>query len=697
MTRHPSHIPDTILLPELTLRGIVLGALITVVFTASNIYLGLKVGLTFSSAIPSAVISMAALRTLRGSNILENNMVQTQASAAGTLSSIVFVIPGLLMMGHWHGFPFWITFAICGAGGVLGVLFTIPLRRAMVVNSTLPYPEGIAAAEILRIGSAPLEGIDEAEPQKAAQDPAPSRDPAQDEAGAREIAIGGLVSAVFAFATSGLRIFSDSITVWVPAASTVFRLTTGFSMALVGAGYLIGIAAGMAILLGIVLSWGFAVPILTWITPHTGQQALPAFATELWAHQVRFIGAGTIGVAAVWTLITLGKPMIDGVKASFSAAGTGRKGRRETPNRTDEDLAPRWILGLTLVAVAVWFVAFGAFVADKPITVAMMVSLVLCGVVFAVVFGFFVAAACGYMAGLVGSSASPISGVGIVAVVLISLLILGMGQASGLLAEPEGRELAVAFALFTTSAVIAIATIANDNLQDLKTGWLVGATPWRQQVALLLGCVVGSAVVPPVLNLLYIAYGFPNALPSPGMDPARALSAPQAVLMTQIATGIFTHRLAWSMLGLGVGIGIVMIVIDALLERRGGAMRLPVIAVGIGIYLPPTVGMTLVVGAVLGWIVERTLERWAKARNADHATLTDPAKRRGVLLASGLIVGESLVGVVLAGIVGITGKTSSLAIVGDGFETTSEWLALVVFVGLCAFVVRRVLAPVAAG
>jgi putative OPT family oligopeptide transporter len=680
MSSSPARIAGTTTLPELTLRGMILGALLTVVFTASNVYLGLKVGLTFSSSIPAAVISMAVLRALRGGNILENNMVQTQASAAGTLSSIIFVLPGLLMIGHWHGFPFWQTLGICGAGGMLGVMFTIPLRRAMVVESDLPYPEGVAAAEILRIGSVPLEGT--------------GGDRSTSDVGARDIAFGGIVAALFSFATAGLKIFGESITAWVPAGAAVFRLTAGFSLALIGAGYLIGIVAGLAILLGIVLTWGVAVPILTATTIHPADQSISAFATGLWAHKVRFIGAGTIGVAAIWTLISLARPMIDGVKASFAAFGTARH-RREAnlaADRTDQDLAPHWIIIVTLALVVIWLVTFGAFLSHAPLSFSVIGSLVLCGVVFAVVFGFLVAAACGYMAGLVGSSTSPISGIGIVAVILVSLLILGVSQASGLLASDEGRQLAIALALFTTSAVIAVATISNDNLQDLKTGWLVGATPWRQQVALLIGCVVGAAVIPPVLNLLYNAYGFAGALPRAGMDPSQALSAPQATLMTAIATGIFTHQLDWSMLGIGVALGIVLILIDMALARRGGSARLPVIAVGIGIYLPPTIGTTLVIGAVLSWWIGRVLKRRAKARQVGYQTFADHANRRGVLLASGLIVGESLVGVVMAGVVGFTGKDSPLAVVGDSFAPTSEWLALLVFVLVCGVFARRVLA-----
>ncbi|QHE91217.1 oligopeptide transporter, OPT family [Pandoraea fibrosis] len=689
MASLPTRIPDAVSLPELTVRGMILGALITVVFTASNVYLGLKVGLTFSSSIPAAVISMAVLRALRGGNILENNMVQTQASAAGTLSSIIFVLPGLLMIGHWQGFPFGLTLAICASGGILGVLFTIPLRRAMVVDSDLPYPEGVAAAEILRVGS---EG-DDAALSDGKTSPA-KREGTQEASGVREIAFGGVVSALFAFATAGLKVLGESITAWIPAGAAVFRLTTGFSLALIGAGYLIGIVSGLAILFGIVFSWGIAVPVLTSITPNTEGQTIAAFANGLWQHKVRFMGAGVIGVSAVWTLITLAKPMVDGVKTSFTALGQsrGKGGKGGALGRTEQDLSPYWVIGLTLVCVAVWVVTFGVFLAKAPLSFGAIATLVACSVVFAVVFGFLVAAACGYMAGLVGSSASPISGIGIVAVVLVSLLILSVSQASGLLDTSEGSKLAIALALFTTSAVIAIATISNDNLQDLKTGWLVGATPWRQQVALLVGCVVGAAVIPPVLNLLYNAYGFTDALPRPGMDPSQALSAPQAILMTAIAKGIFTHKLDWSMLGIGALLGLALIAIDAMLAKRGGVARLPVIAVGIGIYLPPTIGSVLVIGAVLGWIAQRVLKARARAQGKDYGPFAEAAERRGVLLASGLIVGESLVGVAMAMVVGFTGSDSPLAIVGSHFAPTAEWLALIVFAGICVVLVRRVLA-----
>ncbi|CAB3656948.1 hypothetical protein LMG3458_00374 [Achromobacter deleyi] len=677
----PTRVPADVTLPELTFRGVLLGALITIIFTASNVFLGLKVGLTFSSAIPAAVISMSVLRLFKDANILENNMVQTQASAAGTLSSIIFILPALVMMGHWQGFPFWQTLGICAAGGMLGVMFTIPLRHVMVVQSDLPYPEGVAAAEILRVGSA-----------ERAQDAAEEagRAPAKPAAtGMGDIVSGGVVAAAVSFAASGLRVLGDGVSGWFSLGGAVFRLPMGFSLALLGAGYLIGIVAGLAMLVGLLISWGIAVPILTAMADIPANMSLEKFATGLWASQVRFIGAGVIGVGAIWTLATLFMPMARGVKASFSAltrAGAARAGQAP---RTERDLSAGWISVVTLVLVAVLVITFQVFLAGAPLSAAAVWKLVAYAVLFAFVFGFLVAAACGYMAGLVGSSTSPISGVGIVAIVLVSLLMLALG--GELLAVQNGVQMAIALAIFSTSAVVAVASISNDNLQDLKTGWLVGATPWRQQVALLIGCVVGAAVISPVLELLYNAYGFADAMPREGMDPGQALSAPQATLMLAIARGIFTHQLNWTMILIGMAVGVALIAVDEVLKRTCKVARIPVLAVGIGIYLPPTVAAPIVAGALLAWLLERALRRRAQAAGKPYEQFADAANRRGVLIASGLIVGESLVGVVMAAIIGAAGTDAPLAIAGEGFARTASFLGLAVFAAVAVLFWRRVM------
>lgn len=680
-----TRIPDHVSLPELTVRGIILGALITVLFTASNVYLGLKVGLTFSSAIPAAVISMSVLRLFRDANILENNMVQTQASAAGTLSSVIFILPALVMMGHWQGFPFWITLAVCAAGGMLGVMFTIPLRRVMVVQSDLPYPEGVAAAEILRVGT----GASDAAGSPAAADAASRARTGG--TGIADIAAGGLVAAAVSFAGSGLRVLGDGVSLWFSAGAAIFRIPMGFSLALLGAGYLIGIVAGLAMLTGLIIAWGISVPVLTALNPMPAGASLASYATGLWSSQVRFLGAGVIGVGAIWTLATLALPMARGLKATFSAFGArGANGNGPAP-RTERDMPGSWIAVISLAMVAILVLTFHAFLSGAPITNGAIWPLVAYSVMFAFVFGLLVAAACGYMAGLVGSSTSPISGVGIVAIVLVSLLLLAVSNGDGLLSTEEGRKLAIALAIFTTSAVIAVASISNDNLQDLKTGWLVGATPWRQQVALLIGCVAGAIVISPILELLYNAYGFADAMPRPGMDATQALSAPQATLMLAIVRGIFTHQLNWSMILIGMGVGVALIVVHQVLKRNCRVARMPVLAVGIGIYLPPTISAPLVVGAVLAWLIGRALSRRVAAGRADNQAV-EAADRRGVLVASGLIVGESLVGVIMAAVIGASGREAPLAIVGAGFADTASWLGLAVFVLVAWRFSRRVLA-----
>lgn len=611
---------------ELTLRGMILGALITVIFTASNVYLGLKVGLTFASSIPAAVISMAVLKFFKGSNILENNMVQTQASAAGTLSTIIFVLPGLLMAGYWSGFPFWQTTLLCIAGGILGVIFTIPLRYAMVVKSDLPYPEGVAAAEILKVG-----GHEEG-------------DNRQGGSGIKELAAGGALAGLMSFCAGGLRVIADSASYWFKSGTAIFQLPMGFSLALLGAGYLVGLTGGIAILLGISIAWGIAVPYFSSHIPQPSDIEMAAFAMKLWKEKVRFIGAGTIGIAAVWTLLMLLKPMVEGMKMSFKSFGGGAP----ATERAEQDLSPKAMIFWVLSMMFILGVSFYHFIGDSHITGGMAWLLVVVCTLLASVIGFLVAAACGYMAGLVGSSSSPISGVGIVSIVVISLVLLLVGESGGLMADEANRKFLLALTLFCGSAVICVASISNDNLQDLKTGYLLKATPWRQQVALIIGCIVGALVISPVLELLYEAYGFTGAMPREGMDAAQALAAPQATLMTTIASGIFAHNLEWVYIFTGIAIGAVLIAADLVLKKSsGGKLALPVLAVGMGIYLPPSVNMPIVAGAVLAAVLKHIIGK--KAENREGRLKN--AERIGTLFSAGLIVGESLIGVIMAFII----------------------------------------------
>ncbi|MBQ1868628.1 oligopeptide transporter, OPT family [Selenomonas sp.] len=643
-------------LPELTVRGMLLGAVLTVIFTASNVYLGLKVGLTFSSAIPAAVISMAVLKMAKDSNILENNMVQTQASAAGTLSAIIFIIPGMLMIGYWQGFQFWQTLLVSACGGCLGVLFTIPLRRAMVVHSDLAYPEGVAAAEILKVGS------------NSAKDSKQGN-------GLKEIMSGGVVAGIVALLSNGFQVLSGGLSLWFHVGRGMTQFPIGYSTALVGAGYLIGIASGLAMLVGILIAWAGFVPFYTITGAVPDGMTLQKFAGAVYQERVRLIGAGAMGVAAVWTLLTLAKPVIDGVKESIAALNMPAD--EQGKHRMDIDMSIKSIGMVFAVTVIGLLGIFYAFVIPEGLTLAQNLTFVVVGVGVAVLMGFFVAAACAYMAGLVGTSSSPISGIGILGIIVASLVMYALCSSFGIFSLPGGEKFATATAIFTTSIIMAIACISNDNMQDLKTGYLVGATPWRQQVALLLGCVVGALVIAPVLNLLYEAYGFPGALPRPDMDPGQALAAPQAALMTTIAQGIFSSQLAWEYIYLGMGLGVVLVIIDLVLKRRTRHLCLPPLAVGMGVYLPPSVQTPLVIGAVMGYFLNEKLRKEKGEEGRKNGM------RRGTLFASGLIVGESIIGVLLAGIIVVSvssgGSDSPLALVGKDFADTAEWLGLLVF------------------
>jgi putative OPT family oligopeptide transporter len=629
---------------ELTIRGLILGALITTVFTAANVYLGLKVGLTFASSIPAAVISMAILSAVKDSSILENNIVQTVASAAGTLSAIIFVLPGLVIVGWWTGFPFWQSFLICLSGGIIGVLFTIPLRRALVTTSDLPYHEGVAAAEVLKVGSG-------------------TRGETKDDTGeAREgltaVILGSVASGGLAI-LQGTRILGGELTGFFRLGSTA---STGYnfawSLALLGAGHLVGLSVGMAMLTGLIISWVISVPILTSMQAATPGIDLATHTLTIWRTEVRFIGAGAIAVAAIYTLSRLAKPVVGGLVSTLAASKASATG-----DDRDRDLSPPWIFALT--AVCMFIAAYLAFsFARSTVLAGDAVKLTIIAVPFVLLGGFLIAGICGYMAGLIGASNSPISGVGILSIVLCaSLLVVAVPPTA------DNRNALVAFALFITAIVFACATISNDNLQDLKTGQLVGASPMRQQIALIVGVAAGASVIPSVLNLLAKAYGFAGAA-NVGVLAPNPLPAPQATLISALAQGVIGGQLNWTMLGIGALVGVGLILVDAALGAAG-KLRIPPLAVGIGIYLPMSATFAVVVGAILS--------HWYDGR---ARTMPNPgrAERLGTLVASGLIVGESMWGVINAGLIVGFSKDAPIALVPETFAL-GPWLGVLGFVG----------------
>ena len=637
---------------ELTLRGVILGAAITVVFTAANVYLGLQAGLTFASSIPAAVISMAVLRGFKNSTIYENNIVQTVASAAGTLSSIIFVLPGLLMIGWWTGFPFWQAFSVCAVGGVLGVMYSIPLRRALVTHSDLPYPEGVAAAEVLKVGA-------------GARGDASAQAAREGQAGLLAVVWGSVISAFYA-AVVATRLFVGEAGRYLKVGAASTGMGFNMQFALLGAGHLVGLSVGLAMGFGLLIAWGVAVPLLSILHPAAGDATHAAL--DVWKHQVRFIGAGAIATGALWTLAKLVGPVARGLASALASSKSRAAG--ETVDLIEQDIPIGWVGAISALCLIPLAALIWSFIAGGPLQ-AYALPIILGGLVFVVVIGFLVAAVCGYMAGLIGSSNSPVSGLGILAVVAASSLLL---VAIKPLTGEAGTHALVALALFLTSVVFTVATISNDNLQDLKTGQLVGATPWAQQVALVFGVMAGSAVIPPILDLLNGAYGFTGAA-NAGAHP---LAAPQAVLISTLAKQLLGGGADWSLLGTGMALGAVLIAIDEGLGRMG-KIRLPPLGVAMGIYLPAGTISTVVAGALAGHYYDRWVE---KGPNPEMA------KRLGVIMASGLIVGESLFSVALAaaisasktGLIKVADTDFPLGLVGDAFEPYANILAFVFFI-----------------
>jgi putative OPT family oligopeptide transporter len=623
---------------ELTLRGIVLGAILTLILTAANVYAGLKIGLTVATSIPAAVISMAVLRAFKDSTIQENNIVQTIASAAGTLSAIVFVLPGLIMVGWWTGFPYWLSVAVIGIGGILGVMYSVPLRRALVTGTDLPFPEGVAAAEVLKVGT----GTGGAEENRR---------------GLMLIVWSSIASAAFAFMAQTRVLVAD--------AARAFKVGTGasavsasLSMLLIGVGHLVGLTVGIAMFVGLLISWVYLVPHYTSLAAPAAGMDLSAFVNDVFRNKVRFIGAGTIGVASIWTLLKIIGPILKGVTDAHAASRARKSGQGADLPLTERDI-PIGIVGISiLVLMLPVAMLLYAFAGTDPIASSPTATIVL-SIGYILVAGVVIAAVTGYMAGLIGASNSPVSGVGILSVLGIALILAALFPG----VTGDASKSLVAFALFVTAVIFGIATIANNNLQDLKTGQLVDATPWRQQVALVLGVVFGAAIIPPVLDLLNTAFGFQGA---PGAT-ANSLAAPQAALISAIAQGVLGGNLDWGLIGIGAGIGVVVVIVDEVLKgmKRGA---LPPLAVGMGIYLPMGLTLLVPVGAALGHFYEK----WA-ARSSNP----EFAQRMGVLLATGLIVGESLYGVIFAGLVAATGVDAPLALVEE-----NPWavpLSIVVF------------------
>ena len=664
-------------LPEITAKAIFLGIILAIVLAGSTAYLGLKMGQTVSASIPAAVISMAVLRLFRNATILENNIVQTIASAGYVVSSgIIFTIPALVVMGYWQEFGYWQVTTIAIIGGLLGVLFSIPLRQALIIDENLKFPEGVAAAEVLKAGDQVASG---------------------EKTGAGFLAAGAMCASVFKFCQTGLHILGESIQGWFSAGGAIFGFSTGLTFSMIGAGYIVGMKVAINLLVGAGLAWLVGVPLYTTFSaPEDFGLAVDASAFD-WAMAVRtsklrYIGVGTMIFGGLYALFSLAGPIRTAVASSFSAIQKSRLGLSVKILRTDYDIPMTIVLlGVAILSVPVFIIFHNVLgTADLPISSSLYWITVTFLTLFSLAIGFICASIGGYMAGIVGSSANPISGITIGAILAVSaaLLILLGGEITFGGKTKESLSLA-ASVIMIGGVVAAAAALSCDNLQDLKSGHILGATPWRQQVCLMVGVIAGASVIAPILQLLYEAYGMGGNFPRLGMDPAHALAAPQATLMASVAEGVFSQALDWPLVFLGMGIGLGIVLIDrGILVPLKSERRLSVMAVALGIYLPMDVIMPLVIGGTIHFCARLRLKSYQSRHGKNYSQVEVNTERQGLLFASGLIAGDALVGILLAIPFAAYQSTTVLALVGPDFKETATTLGIATFAGIAYYLYR---------
>jgi len=663
----PPLVPANQCLPEITLKVIIIGTLLTIVLAAANAYLGLKVGQTISASIPAAIISMSILRFFRHSNVLENVMVQTMASVGEALiAGVTFILPALVILHTWDHFYYWQTVIIALLGGTLGVLFTIPLRRALLTDSTLRYPEGIAISNVFKASMT------------------------KEKADVKILSIGGLVGGLISFCQTGFQIITDHFYYWIRTSHTIFGFGLGLSPALIAAGYIVGINVSISMMVGVAIGWVIGIPAITAIVGLPNIGSATDIAIDIWHGHTRYIGVGTMIVGGLWTLVTLFNPIKNSLVASMASLKAAKKGITNTTLRTERDIPISYVLGGSLLLlIPIFILIYSSIIpADSAISQNFRAVLAGFGTIYILVAGFVFCSVASYFAGLIGSTNTPGSGLLVSALLILCLIFLAFFTLNG---GMNGREtLGVILGVGCTVVIGAGVVIANDTMQDLKVGEVVGATPWKQQVMLILGTIVAAFVMPPILELLYQAYGIGGAFPRPGMNHAQMLAAPQAGLMAAVAQGVYTHNLPWLEIGFGALIAVVCIFIDEFLKRRG--TRLPVLAVGVGIYLPLDASIPVIIGGLLSYIIQLRLDkRYPLTATTSREIQTAPHKHRGLLLACGIVAGASVMGVILAIPFALEQSSDALKIMPDQYESLAGILGLIVTFILCAWIYKVVM------
>ena len=548
------------------------------------VYLGLYAGMTISASIPAAIMSMGILRLFKNSNILENNIVQTAASAGESLAAgVIFTLPALLLIGYWDTISYWEVTKIAMVGGILGALFTVPLRRALILKAQLRFPEGVATAAVLKTGH-------ETNAEKSQQS-------------LKIIGISALVGGFVKLGELAFSIWSSVFSGAVAIQGAIFGMGASLSPSLFSVGYIVGRNIGILAFTGGLISWAVAIPIYSYLYGFEGDNYFES-ANVIWNAKIRYLGVGAMVVGGIWSVIQLAKPLIESIQLSLKTL----KESSDNISLEERDLPINYvfvaIIAMLIPIALTYFGIIGSW------TSAIILSFVM------LIFGFLFSAVAAYMAGVVGSSNNPISGVTIATILFSSLLIITFFDID----SSKGA----AAAILIGAVVCCAAAIGGDNLQDLKTGNIVGATPWKQQLMQLVGVVSAALTLGIVLTLLHEAYGIGSS----------DLPAPQAVLMTNVANGVFAGNLEWGMIYAGAILGIIIILIDQYQAYRKADFRVPILAVAIGIYLPIELTLPIFIGGMLNHIASKTA--------------SDDGKNNGLLIASGLITGEALMAIFIA-------------------------------------------------
>lgn len=651
-------IPHTQSLPEITIKAVIISIFLTVLLTASNAYLGMKVGTTISASIPASVIAMGILHFFRRHNVLENNIIQTAASAGeATVAACIFTFPALLIIRSWFNFDYFTMAFIAIIGGTMGVLFSILLRRVLLSDKTLRFPEGVAIGNVLKASANKTVGL-------------------------KFLVQGGIVGGIINFFQVGLRIFTDSVSSWVAKGSAVWGISYDFSPALLAAGYIVGANVGVSMLVGVIVGWGIILPILT--THYAGSiVSVDDTVSTIYNHYIRYIGVGTLLAGGIWTIVRLLKPICDGVRLSLQSMYQ-RKSNSHVIIRTESDIPINYAMWVTLLLLIP--LCFLIVHLVSPVSLGISPGLFAAFVAFAllavVVVGFIVASVSGYFAGLVGSTNNPLSSLVISATLLVAFIMsLLLKSQVDFKLHLNYAHVAATIVILLVAAISTAGAITNDTIQDLKAGQMVGATPWKQQIMLILGVIVSALVIPPVLQLLFQAYGIGGVFPHAGMDPRQMLSAPQATLVAAVATGIFGAGLDWNLIFIGGAIGASCIAIDEYLKRAWNT-RLPVMAVGLAIYLPMSVTVPLTVGGILSFFFNRSVQKKAARQKTDAHEFVNNATDRIMLTACGLVAGASLMGVVLAIPFAIAQSNTVLSVMPKSLSWLATFCSVLSVLGL---------------